>query len=158
MFRNFEVTGFIRCGARIEVSGSKAYALKHYWDFMGFSTYLIFIFFSIKVLKLRFSLLLKSVITLVKKTSACTNALFWLFFFFRTFFFNEFHDSPLKSATSKTSKLFFFACSFGVIVNFYPFSLPLILSFIKWSWLNSSIPYLILSFSTVMDLIQVLTF
>ena len=67
MFRNFEVTGFIRCGARIEVSGSKAYALKHYWDFMGFSTYLIFIFFSIKVLKLRFSLLLKSVITLVKK-------------------------------------------------------------------------------------------
>lgn len=117
------------------------------------------IFFSIKVLKLRSSLLLKSVITLVKKkNSACTNALFWLFFFFRTFFFNEFHDSPLKSATSKTSKLFFFACSFGVIVNFYPFSLPLILSFIKWSWLNSSVPYLILSFSTVMDLIQVLTF
>lgn len=60
MLRNFEVT-------RIEVSGSKAYALKHYWDFMGFSTYLIFIFFSIKVLKLRSSLLLKSVITLVKK-------------------------------------------------------------------------------------------
>ena len=67
MLRNFEVTGFIRCGARIEVSGSKAYALKYYWDFMGFSTYLIFIFFTIKVLKLRLSLLLKSVITLVKK-------------------------------------------------------------------------------------------
>ena len=67
MLRNFEVTGFIRYGARIEVSGSKAYALKYYWDFMGFSTYLIFIFFTIKVLKLRFSLLLKSVISLVKK-------------------------------------------------------------------------------------------
>lgn len=67
MLRNFEVTGFIRYGARIEVSGSKAYALKYYWDFMGFSTYLIFIFFTIKVLKLRLSLLLKSVITLVKK-------------------------------------------------------------------------------------------
>ena len=69
MLRNFEVTGFIRYGARIEVSGSKAYALKYYWDFMGFSTYLIFIFFTIKVLKLKlkFSLLLKSVISLVKK-------------------------------------------------------------------------------------------
>ena len=67
MLRNIEVTGFIRYGARIEVSGSKAYALKYYWDFMGFSTYLIFIFFTIKVLKLRFSLLLKSVISLVKK-------------------------------------------------------------------------------------------
>lgn len=42
MLRDFEVTGFIRCGARIEVSGSKAYALKHYWDFMDFSTYLIY--------------------------------------------------------------------------------------------------------------------
>ena len=148
MLKNFEVT-------RIEVSGSKAYALKHYWDFMCFSTY-IFQYQGIKI-KIQPSLKI-CYYSCKKKNSACTNALFWLFFFFRTFFFNEFHDSPLKSATSKTSKLFFFACSFGVIVNFYPFSLPLILSFIKWSWLNSSVPYLILSFSTVMDLIQVLTF
>lgn len=41
MLKNFEVT-------RIEVSGSKAYALKHYWDFMGFSTY-IFQYQGIKI-------------------------------------------------------------------------------------------------------------
>lgn len=78
MLRDFEVTGFIRCGARIEVSGSKASSLKlYYWDF-GF-LYISNIFFSIKVLKLRFSLLLKSVTTLVKKT-LCMQMLFLALF------------------------------------------------------------------------------
>lgn len=124
--------------AEPELSVLNTYALKHYWDFVGFSVDLhvyMETFQYSDVLKLRFSLPSEFVITLLGKHLYVYECPLLAFLFLRDIF---------QLAMPKIE--IFFVHGFGVIVNSSPFSLFLVFHQVRMTELSFCPVSLILSF------------